>query len=170
MFIGDAEQIADDVRDLLNAPENSNVDTLGNLLYRHNRQDLAEATDLYDAIGQQKDIDTIRSLAREWYPQAMQAGIEARRDDLSSGLDNTAREVATIKQDDLSGTQGCGDLKAAYETAKRLVDSKSDDYDALTKAQQNLTTAMSGCATNLDPTDREKVFGQPQGTLKEDKE
>ena len=70
MFIGDAEQIADDVRDLLNAPENSNVDTLGNLLYRHNRQDLAEATDLYDAIGQQKDIDTIRSLAREWYPQA----------------------------------------------------------------------------------------------------
>ena len=77
MFTGDAEQIADDVRDLLNAPENSNVDTLGNLLYRHNRQDLAEATDLYDAIGQQKDIDTIRSLAREWYPQAMQAGIEA---------------------------------------------------------------------------------------------
>lgn len=65
MFIGDAEQIADDVRDLLNAPENSNVDTLGNLLYRHNRQDLAEATDLYDAIGQQKDIDTIRSLARD---------------------------------------------------------------------------------------------------------
>ena len=79
MFIGDAEQIADDVRDLLNAPENSNVDTLGNLLYRHNRQDLAEATELYDAIGQQKDIDTIRSLAREWYPQAMQAGIEAAK-------------------------------------------------------------------------------------------
>ena len=50
------------------------------------------------------------------------------------------------------------------------MDSKSDDYDALTKAQQNLTTAMSGCATNLDPTNREKVFGQPQGTLKEDKE
>jgi len=100
----------------------------------------------------------------------MQAGIEARRDDLSSGLDNTAREVATIERDDLSGTQGCGDLKAAYETAKRLVDSKSDDYDALTKAQQNLTTAMSGCATNPDPTAREKVFGQPQGTLKEDKE
>ena len=170
MFTGDAEQIADDVRDLLNAPENSNVDTLSNLLYRHDRQDLAEATDLYDAIGQQKDIDTIRSLAREWYPQAMQAGIEARRDDLSSGLDNTAREVAAIERDDLSGTQGCGDLKAAYETAKRLVDSKSDDYDALTKAQQNLTTAMSGCATNLDPTNREKVFGQPQGTLKEDKE
>lgn len=100
----------------------------------------------------------------------MQAGIEARRDDLSSGLDNTAREVATIERDYLSGTQGCGDLKAAYETAKRLVDSKSDDYDALTKAQQNLTTAMSGCATNLDPTNREKVFGRPQGTLKEDKE
>ena len=134
MFTGDAEQIADDVRDLLNAPENSNVDTLGNLLYRHNRQDLAEATDLYDAIGQQKDIDTIRSLAREWYPQAMQAGIEARRDDLVQ-LDNTARRVATIKQDDLSARKGCGDLKAAYETAarKRLVDSKSDDYDALTK-------------------------------------
>lgn len=170
MFTGDAEQIADDVRDLLNAPENSNVDTLSNLLYRHDRQDLAEATDLYDAIGQQKDIDTIRRLAREWYPQAMQAGIEARRDDLSSGLDNTARNVTTIEQDNLSGTQGCGDLKAAYETAKQLVDSKSDDYDALTKAQQNLTTAMSGCATNLDPTDREKVFGQPQGTLNEDKE
>ena len=46
----------------------------------------------------------------------------------------------------------------------------SDDSDALTKAQQNLTTAMSGCATNLDPTEREIVFGQPQGTLKEDKE
>lgn len=170
MFTGDAEQIADDVRDLLNAPENSNVDTLSNLLYRHDRQDLAEATDLYDAIGQQKDIDTIRSLAREWYPQAMQAGIEARRDDLSSGLANTARNVTTIEQDNLSGTQGCGDLKTAYETAKQLVDSKSDDYDALTKAQQDLTTAMSGCATNLDPSDREKVFGQPQGTLKKDKE
>lgn len=170
MFTGDAEQISNDVRDLLNAPENSNVDTLSTLLYRHGRQDLAEATDLYDAIGQEEDNETIRALAREWYPQAMQAGIEARRDDLSSGLDNTAREVATIERDDLSGTQGCGDLKDAYETAKRLVDSKSDGYDALTEAQQNLTTAMSGCATNLDPTDREKVFGRPQGTLKEDKE
>lgn len=87
MFTGDAEQIADDVRDLLNAPENSNVDTLGNLLYRHNRQDLAEATDLYDAIGQQKDIDTIRSLAREWYPQAMQA--VSRRDETTSRPDWT---------------------------------------------------------------------------------
>ena len=123
MFTGDAEQISNDVRDLLNAPENSNVDTLSTLLYRHGRQDLAEATDLYDAIGQQKD-----------------------------------------------NTQGCGDIKNAYETAKQLVDSKSDDYDALTKAQQDLTTATSGCATNLDPKDLEKVFGQPQGTLKEDKE
>ena len=96
MFTGDAEQISNDVRDLLNAPENSNVDTLSTLLYRHGRQDLAEATDLYDAIGQQKDIDTIRTLAREWYPQAMRAAIEARRSDLSDGLDNTAKSVETI--------------------------------------------------------------------------
>ena len=167
MFTGDAEQISNDVRDLLNAPENSNVSTL---LYRHGRQDLAEATDLYDAIGQQKDIDTIRTLAREWYPQAMRAAIEARHSDLSDGLDNTAKSVTTIQQDNLKNTQGCGDIKNAYETAKQLVDSKSDDYDALTKAQQDLTTATSGCATNLDPKDLEKVFGQPQGTLKEDKE
>ena len=33
MFTGDAEQISNDVRDLLNAPENSNVDTLSTLLY-----------------------------------------------------------------------------------------------------------------------------------------
>lgn len=170
MFTGDAEQISNDVRDLLNAPENSNVDTLSTLLYRHGRQDLAEATDLYDAIGQQKDIDTIRTLAREWYPQAMRAAIEARRSDLSDGLDNTAKSVETIQQDNLENMQGCGDIKNAYETAKRLVDSKSDDYDALTKAQQDLTAATSGCATNLDPKDLEKVFGQPQGTLKEDKE
>ena len=169
-FTGDAEQISNDVRDLLNAPENSNVDTLSTLLYRHGRQDLAEATDLYDAIGQQKDIDTIRTLAREWYPQAMRAAIEARHSDLSDGLDNTAKSVTTIQQDNLENTQGCGDIKNAYETAKQLVDSKSDDYDALTKAQQDLTTATSGCATNLDPKDLEKVFGQPQGTLKEDKE
>lgn len=154
----------------MNAPENSNVDTLSTLLYRHGRQDLAEATDLYDAIGQQKDIDTIRTLAREWYPQAMRAAIEARHSDLSDGLDNTAKSVTTIQQDNLENTQGCGDIKNAYETAKQLVDSKSDDYDALTKAQQDLTTATSGCATNLDPKDLEKVFGQPQGTLKEDKE
>ena len=170
MFTGDAEQISNDVRDLLNAPENSNVDTLSTLLYRHGRQDLAEATDLYDAIGQQKDIDTIRTLAREWYPQAMRAAIEARHSDLSDGLDNTAKSVTTIQQDNLENTQGCGDIKNAYETAKQLVDSKSDDYDALTKAQQDLTTATSGCATNLVPKDLEKVFGQPQGTLKEDKE
>ena len=65
MFTGDAEQISNDVRDLLNAPENSNVDTLSTLLYRHGRQDLAEATDLYDAIGKEEDDETIRSLARE---------------------------------------------------------------------------------------------------------
>lgn len=170
MFTGDAEQISNDVRDLLNAPENSNVDTLSTLLYRHGRQDLAEATDLYDAIGKEEDDETIRSLAREWYPQAMRAAIEARRSDLSDGLDNTAKSVTTIQQDNLENTQGCGDIKNAYETAKQLVDSKSDDYDALTKAQQDLTAATSGCATNLDPKDLEKVFGQPQGTLKEDKE
>lgn len=169
MFIGDAEQIADDVRDLLNAPENSNVDTLGNLLYRHNRQDLAEATDLYDAIGQQKDIDTIRTLAQEWYPQAMQTAIEARRDDLSDGLDNIAGNVEKIQANNLTGTQGCRDMAGAYETARKLVDTKSADYDALTKAQQDLTAALSGCATNLTADDQAKVFGQPQGTL-DDKE
>ena len=78
--------------------------------------------------------------------------------------------MKTIQQDNLENMQGCGDIKNAYETAKRLVDSKSDDYDALTKVQQDLTAATSGCATNLDPKDLEKVFGQPQGTLKEDKE
>lgn len=170
MFTGDAEQISNDVRDLLNAPENSNVDTLSTLLYRHGEQDLAEATDLYDAIGKEEDDETIRALAREWYPQAMRAAIDARHSDLSDGLDNTAKSVTTIQQDNLENTQGCGDIKNAYETAKQLVDSKSDDYDALTKAQQNLTAATSGCATNLDPKDLEKVFGQPQGTLKEDKE
>lgn len=170
LFDGDAEQIADDVRGLLNAPEASNVDTLSNLLYRHGRQDLAEADDLYDAIGRQDDIDTIRTLAREWYPQAMEAATDARLEDLSSGLDSTAASIDVIDASGLSGTQGCGDLKAAYETAKRLVDSTSRDYDALTSAQQDLTGALSGCATNLSQTDLEKVFGQAQGTLKEDKE
>lgn len=164
-----AEQIADSVRDLLNAPENSNVDTLGNLLYRHNRQDLAEATELYDAIGQQKDIDTIRTLAQEWYPKAMQTAIEARRDDLSDGLDNIAGNVEKIQANNLTGTQGCRDMAGAYETARKLVDTKSADYDALTKAQQDLTAALSGCATNLTADDQAKVFGQPQGTL-DDKE
>ena len=170
MFAGNAEQIANDVRDLLNAPENSNVDTLSTLLYRHGKQNLAEATDLYDAIGKEEDDETIRTLAREWYPQAMRAAIDARRSDLSDGLGNTAKSVTIIQQDNLENTQGCGDIKNAYETAKQLVDSNSDDYDALTKAQQDLTAATSGCATNLDPKDLEKVFGQPQGTLKEDKE
>lgn len=170
MFTGDAEQIASDVRDLLNAPESSNVDTLSNLLYRHGRQDLAEASDLYDAIGRQDDIDTIRSLARAWYPQAMAAAIDARLEDISSGLDSTADSITVIDESDLAGTQGCGDLKAAYETARQLVDSSSRDYDALTGAQQELTGALSGCATNLSQSDLEKVFGQAQGTLKEDKE
>lgn len=170
LFNGDAEQIAEDVRDLLNAPESSNVDTLSNLLYRHGRQDLAEASDLYDAIGRQDDIDTIRSLAREWYPQAMEAAIAARLEDLSSGLDSTAASITVIDESDLAGTQGCGDLKTAYTAAKQLVDSTSRDYDALTAAQQDLTSALSGCATNLSPSDLEKVFGQAQGTLKEDKE
>ena len=165
MFDGDAERIANDVRDLLNSPQDSNVDTLSNLLYRHDRQDLAEATDLYDAIGRQEDIDTIRSLARDWYPKAMQAAIDARREDLSSGLASADKESKRIEQGDLSATDGCDDLKGAYETAKRLVDSGSQDYDALTGAQQDLTAAVSGCATNLGPFDRAKVFGSPQGSL-----
>lgn len=168
MFTGDAEQIADEARDLLNAPADSNVDTLSNLLYRHGEQDLAEATDLYDAIGSERDIKTIRRLARQWYPQAMRAAIEARRTDLSSGLDDLAREVKAIDANGLAGTEGCGDMKGAYRTAKKLVTGKSNDYDALTKAQQDLTAAVSGCATNLGSADQAKVFGQPQGTLKED--
>ena len=65
MFTGDAESIADEVRELLNAPEDSNVDTLSNLLYRHDHRDLAEASDLYDAIGSERPVERVRALARQ---------------------------------------------------------------------------------------------------------
>lgn len=169
MFDGDAEHIADEVRDLLNAPENSNVDTLSNLLYRHGEKDLAEATQLYDAIGSQRDTATIRSLAREWYPKAMRAAIEARRQDLSGGLPSLNRSAKTVERLGLQGTKGCGDLASAHSAAKELIDGKSDDYDALTKAQQSVTSAMSECASNLDGDNLTRVFGQPQGTTEEGK-
>ena len=164
MFTGDVESIANEARDLLNAPEDSNVDSLSNLLYRHGRTDLAEATELYDAIGQQQDVETIRTLAREWWPKAMQAAVDARRDALSSNLDGAARAADRLDDSSLASTQDCSDLRGAYVTAKQLVDGSSTDYDALTRAQQNLTAAMSGCATNLSQSDMEKVFGEPQGS------
>lgn len=164
MFTGDAYHIADEVRDLLNAPEDSNVDTLSNLLYRHGDKNLAEATELYDAIGSERDIATIRSLARKWYPKAMKAAIEDRREDLSSGLAGAQRAARSVERLGLTGTKGCGDLADAHSAAKRLIDSGSDDYDALTKAQQSITSAISGCASNLKGDDLTRVFGQPQGT------
>lgn len=166
MFTGDAESIANEARDLLNAPEDSNVDSLSNLLYRHGQTDLAEATELYDAIGQQQDVETIRALAREWWPKAMRAAIDARRDDLSSNLAGAARAADRLDDNSLTSTKDCSGLRGAYETAKQLVDSSSTDYDALTQAQQKLTAAMSGCATNLSRSDMEKVFGEPQGSTK----
>ena len=149
MFTGDAESIADEVRELLNAPEDSNVDTLSNLLYRHDHRDLAEASDLYDAIGSERPVERVRALARQWYPQAMRAAIDARLDDLESAL---------------SGAGRAADRLGAYETAKSLVNGKSQDYDALTKAQQDLTSATSGCAASLEGDQLTKVFGQAQGS------
>ncbi len=165
MFTGDAPAIANEVRALLNAPEDSNVDSLSNLLYRHEHQDLAEASDVYDAIGREQPVDTIRGLAREWYPKAMRAAIEARSADITSSLDGAKRAADNIsKLTTASLAKECSDLSGAVERAKNLIDSKSDDYDALTQAQQDLTSAMSGCATELNETDRTSVFGQPQGS------
>ena len=93
----------------------------------------------------------------------MQAAVDARRDDLSSNLDGAARAADRLDDSSLASTQDCSDLRGAYVTAKQLVDGSSTDYDALTQAQQNLTAAMSGCATNLSQSDMEKVFGEPQG-------
>lgn len=163
MFTGDAESIADEVRELLNAPEDSNVDTLSNLLYRHDHQDLAEANDLYDAIGSKRPVERIRALARQWYPQAMQAAIDARLDDLESALSSAGR--AADRLDRLgSADASCKNLRGAYETAKSLVNGKSQDYDALTKAQQDLTSATSDCAAGLEGDQLTKVFGQVQGS------
>ena len=171
MFTGDAPSIAGEVRGLLNAPEDSNVDSLSNLLYRHGRQDLAEASDVYDAIGREDDIATIRALAREWWPQAMLAAIEARRADLSSGLDGAKRAADAIGGLDADGLpQDCSNVSGAWERAKTLVDAASDDYDALTWAQQDLTSSMSGCAAELNDTDRTGVFGQPQGSTRTGRE
>ena len=167
MFAGDAPAIANEVRDLLNAPEDSNVDSLSNLLYRHGHRDLAEASDVYDAIGREQPADTIRRLAREWYPKAMRAAIDARTADISSSLDGAKRAAEGIGKLETDGlAQDCSDLSGAWERARKLVDGKSDDYDALTQAQQDLTSAMSGCATALNETDRTSVFGQPQGSTR----
>lgn len=163
MFTGDAESIADEVRELLNAPEDSNVDTLSNLLYRHDHRDLAEASDLYDAIGSERPVERVRALARQWYPQAMRAAIDARLDDLESALSGAGR--AADRLDRLgSADASCKSLRGAYETAKSLVNGKSQDYDALTKAQQDLTSATSGCAASLEGDQLTKVFGQAQGS------
>lgn len=163
MFTGDAESIADEVRELLNAPEDSNVDTLSNLLYRHDHQDLAEASDLYDAIGSERPVERVRALARQWYPQAMRAAIDARLDDLESALSGAGR--AADRLDRLgSADASCKSLRSAYETAKSLVNGKSQDYDALTKAQRDLTSATSGCAASLEGDQLTKVFGQAQGS------
>ena len=167
MFTGDAPAIANEVRDLLNAPEDSNVDSLSNLLYRHGHQDLAEASDVYDAIGREQPVDAIRGLAREWYPKAMRAAIDARTADIGSSLDGAKRAADGIGKLDADGlAQSCSSLSGAYERARKLVDGKSDDYDALTQAQQDLTSSMSGCATDLNETDRTSVFGQPQGSTR----
>lgn len=171
MFTGDAPSIANEVRDLLNAPEDSNVDSLSNLLYRHEHQDLAEASDVYDAIGREQPIDTIRRLAREWYPKAMRAAIEARTADIASSLDGAKRAADGIAKLNTVGlAQECADVSGAYERARQLVDGELADYDALTQALQDLTSSMSGCATQLNETDRASVFGQPQGSTRTETE
>ena len=63
-----------------------------------------------------------------------------------------------------SADASCKSLRGAYETAKSLVNGKSQDYDALTKAQQDLTSATSGCAASLEGDQLTKVFGQAQGS------
>lgn len=168
MFTGDAETIADQVRALLNAPDASGIDSMSTLLYRHGHKDLAEASDVYDAIGSQRDDATVRRLARTWYAQALPAAAKARLADLSDSMTGARQAASQIDKLGLSDTDGCKAIPQATRTAGTLTKAKSDDYQALTDAQQALTDAESTCAANLDATQLAKVFGTPQGTTTPD--
>lgn len=168
MFTGDAEAVADQVRALLNAPDGAGIDSMSTLLYRHGHKDLAEASDVYDAIGSQRDDATIRRLARAWYAQALPAAAKARLADLSDSMTGARQAASQIDKLGLSDTDGCKAIPQATRTAGTLTKAKSDDYQALTDAQQALTDAESTCAANLDATQLAKVFGTPQGTTTPD--
>lgn len=168
MFTGDAETIADQVRALLNAPDASGIDSMSTLLYRHGHKDLAEASDVYDAIGSERDDATVRRLARAWYAQALPAAAKARLSDLSDSMTGARQAASQIDKLGLSGTDGCKAIPQATRTAGTLTKAKSGDYQALTDAQQALTDAESTCAANLDATQLAKVFGTPQGTTTPD--
>lgn len=167
-FDGDAAAVAEQVRALLNSPADLPVDTLSALLYRHGDVELAEARDVFDAIGRMEDDDTVRALARTWYEDAMAAGAAARLEDLSSGLDGALEAARLVGDLGLDDVDGCSSLADAADGASRLVAEGSGDYGELTDAQAALTSALGGCAAGLDAEDRTAVFGEPQGVLEGD--
>lgn len=167
VFDGDAEDIADKVRALLNSPSGGNIDTLGQLLIRHGDQSLGDASDVFAAVGRQEPADTVRPLAEAWYGKAVQAAAGYRRADLRSMLPNTEAAVGRLPSPMPSGCAGMG---SAVQAARAAADDTSASYDALTDAQQGLTKAVVSCTSALDADQIGQVFPQdsPSAILPDD--
>ena len=109
MFQGDAASIADEIRSMLDSPSDGGVDSLATLLYRHGDTALAEAREPLEAAGRQEDAATVRSLAREWHDEAMDAATAARRVDLKDMADG-ARKAALAAEWHGLDTGACAPL------------------------------------------------------------
>ncbi|WP_033891830.1 hypothetical protein [Bifidobacterium saguini] len=164
MFSGDTEAIAGQVRSILNSPDDGSIDPFGQLLIRYGDADLGNASSVFEAVGRQEKPSTVRPLAESWYGSALGKATEYRRSDLESGLPGARTALSRLGSPVPSG---CSDLESAVDAASKTAADTTSDYESLTKAQQDLTKAVSSCASKLDPDRLADVFPQdgPSATV-----
>lgn len=167
MFQGDAASIADEIRSMLDSPSDGGVDSLATLLYRHGDTALAEAREPLEAAGRQEDAATVRSLAREWHDEAMDAATAARRVDLKDMADG-ARKAALAAEWHGLDTGACAPLAGQASLAARTAADEETDYQELTDRQVVLGKTVTACATGLAPGRVADVFGEAQGDAEGD--